>query len=139
MENIRINLDSFSQEEQIKINILLKIAQKLNEDHILWALGGSLMLRFRGLQVNFNDIDIIISKECIDRIGNSINSIATKMPDRDKGNYSSLFFNEYKIDDCDVDVMSEVSLVGLEYVLSLKKKISIIMLKLMTLEFFFIL
>lgn len=122
MQKIQINLDSFSLEEQAKIGILLKIAKKFNEDHIIWALGGSLMLRFKGLNVSFNDIDIIIGEESINFVEKSMNIIGEKLPERDKGIYSSLFFDEYKIDNCDVDVMSEVSLFGSEYVLSLKRE-----------------
>ena len=45
------------KEEQKKIELLQRIAQRLNEAHVQWALGASMLLYFKGITSAFHDID----------------------------------------------------------------------------------
>lgn len=45
---------------QHKLEILSQIAKKLNEGHITWAVGGSLLLYFKGIVDEFHDIDLMV-------------------------------------------------------------------------------
>ena len=42
---------------QEKIQLLLRIAHRLNEAHVEWALGASMLLYFKGITSEFHDID----------------------------------------------------------------------------------
>lgn len=44
---------------QHKLEILSQIAKKLNEGHVTWAVGGSLLLYFKGIVDEFHDIDLM--------------------------------------------------------------------------------
>ena len=58
-------------EKQKKIELLQKIAHRLNEAHVQWALGASMLLYFKGITSEFHDIDLLVSEhdaECVRRI-----------------------------------------------------------------------
>lgn len=45
-------------ELQKKIELLQRIAQRLNEAHVQWALGASMLLYFKGITSAFHAIDL---------------------------------------------------------------------------------
>ena len=49
------------KEEQKKIELLQKIAHRLNEAHVQWALGASMLLYFKGITSAFHDIDLMVA------------------------------------------------------------------------------
>lgn len=56
------------KEEQKKIELLQKIAHRLNEAHVQWALGASMLLYFKGITSEFHDIDLMVADhdaECV--------------------------------------------------------------------------
>ena len=56
------------KEEQKKIELLQKIAHRLNEAHVQWALGASMLLYFKRITPVFHDIDLLVSEhdaECV--------------------------------------------------------------------------
>lgn len=44
-------------------NCLVRVARRLNEENITWALGASMLLYYKGLVPKANDIDIVIALE----------------------------------------------------------------------------
>ena len=46
---------------QEKLDVLSKLAAKFNKEGIVWAVGGSLLLYFKGYVENFNDLDIMVA------------------------------------------------------------------------------
>ena len=53
---------------QEKIQLLLKIAHRLNEAGVEWALGASMMLYFKDITSDFHDIDLMVvdrDAECV--------------------------------------------------------------------------
>ena len=55
-------------EQQKKIELLQKIAHQLNEAHVQWALGASMLLYFKGITSAFHDIDLMVADhdaECV--------------------------------------------------------------------------
>lgn len=49
------------KEEQKKIELLQKIAHRLNEAHVQWALGASMLLYFKSITSEFHDIDLMVA------------------------------------------------------------------------------
>lgn len=53
---------------QEKIQLLLRIAHRLNEAHVEWDLGASMLLYFKGITFEFHDIDLMVAErntECV--------------------------------------------------------------------------
>ena len=55
-------------EIQKKIELLKRIAQRLNEAHVQWALGASMLLYFKGITSALHDVDLMVADhdaECV--------------------------------------------------------------------------
>ncbi len=93
-----------------KIELLKKIAHQFNESNIVWALGASMLLYFKGIASDFNDIDLMIADsdvECVRRILSEMGEIKPPNPD---SMYQTKTFMEFIIDYIDVDVMAGFSI-----------------------------
>ena len=55
---------------QKKMNVLQKIAAEFNKDNLLWAIGASLLLYFKGVAEVFHDIDIMVDEKDVERCKN---------------------------------------------------------------------
>ena len=60
---------------QEKIQLLLKIAHRLNEAGVEWSLGASMMLYFKDITSDFHDIDLMV----VDRDAECVRTILSEM------------------------------------------------------------
>lgn len=86
--------------------VLSYIGEKLNNENIFWAVGGSIVLNHYGLVDSPNDIDIIVHKKDIEALDNILKSLGDKKKREETKVYSTEYFYEYNICDVDIDVMS---------------------------------
>ena len=111
---------------QEKIQLLLKIAHRLNEAGVEWALGASMMLYFKDITSNFHDIDLMV----VDRDAECVRTILSEMgesfPSASIPNpmYRAKTFMEFFIDSVEVDVMAGFAIVkdGKLYDCALRKE-----------------
>jgi len=86
---------------------LIKIANKLNQHNIHWALGGSLMLLHHGLADDAHDIDLMVTIEDFTTASGVLDALGIGMKKRDESSlYQTEHFVEYKVDGYDVDLMA---------------------------------
>ena len=111
---------------QEKIQLLLKIAHRLNEAGVEWALGASMMLYFKGITSDFHDIDLMVADcdaECVRTI---LSEMGESCPSDLAPNpmYRTKTFMEFLIDSIDVDVMAGFAIVkdGTVYDCALRKE-----------------
>jgi hypothetical protein len=93
--------------------VLVKIAKKLNKADITWALGGSVMLKLRGLPVKPNDIDLLVSLEDVEKADRVIQNLCQSRQNnshKKDENYATQFFCQYKVDGIDLDLMAGFTL-----------------------------
>lgn len=107
-----------------KFAVLLKIAHVLNENQVLWAVGGSMLLYFKGKTDVFHDIDLMVGEKDIEKARGlllSMGELSPEHPDNESGKYKTRHFLEFHIDGVDVDVMAGLVIVrdGKEYDCSL--------------------
>lgn len=107
-----------------KIEILKKIAKEFNKNEITWAVGGSLLLYFKGIVNEFNDIDIMISEEDIEKTENILLSFGNLQQNTLNSKYKSKKFMEFTIEKVDFDIIGGFIIVknNLEYYFPLKKQ-----------------
>ncbi|MCF7930584.1 MAG: hypothetical protein K9L02_03630 [Acholeplasmataceae bacterium] len=86
---------------------LLLIAQKLNSEGIMWALGGSSVLKKHELVETVNDIDILVSKKDIEKANQILSNIGTKIEVQPNPNYLTTYFYSYIIMKFKVDLMCD--------------------------------
>jgi 8-oxo-dGTP pyrophosphatase MutT (NUDIX family) len=94
-----------------KRQVLLKIAKTLNDQHITWAIGGSLLLYLHELTDHFNDIDIMTTEADVHRIDSILSALGTKKTPSIHSKYETKFFYEFEIDGVDIDVMAGMVIV----------------------------
>mgnify|MGYP002348896486 CR=1 FL=1 len=105
-----------------KLLVLKKIASCFNSSQITYALGGSLMLNLRGIQVDYHDIDLMVTLSGSLKADRLLQCLGTKLPKRNNDDYTTEFFGEYVIDGVDVDLMADVSKENPFFVFSLEEK-----------------
>ena len=100
-----------------KLKVLTDIAKRLNENNIKWGVGASLLLYLKGITDTFQDIDIMVTAEDVDRLRITLSEIGKMQPSNPNKMYRTRHFYEFVIDGVDVDVMEGFVIVkdGLEY------------------------
>lgn len=104
-----------------KQSILRKLAKKFNEEDLLWALGASTMLYLRGRIPTFEDLDLFVSEEDVQKAQRILSSHGRLLPKEKSPLYASRHFSSYLIDGLQVDLISGFTLLyqGKEYVFPL--------------------
>lgn len=109
------------KESDEKLKVLSNIAHILNENEIVWAVGGSLLLYFKGKTDVFHDIDLMVCEDNIEELKKLLLPMGVLLPPNPNEQYKTRHFLEFKINDIDVDVMAGFVIVkdGKEYDCSL--------------------
>lgn len=94
-----------------KITVLLKIAQALNDEKVVWNLGGSCMLYFRTVLEAFNDIDIVVRETDIEAVKSLMAMFGEKKIRNFDERYKTRYFLQYQVDGVDIDIISGFTIV----------------------------
>lgn len=89
-----------------KLSVLSKIAHVLNKNQVLWAVGGSMLLYFKGKANDFHDIDLMVGEEDVEKVRKLLSSIGELLPEHPDVQYKTRHFLEFSIEGVDVDVMA---------------------------------
>ncbi len=88
-----------------KIKALAKIAAAFNGAGIVWALGGSLMLKFYGIPCEFNDLDIIVKLEDAKRAAEILACFSTPLKTVKSEIYTSPHYYKFSCSGVEVDLI----------------------------------
>lgn len=107
-----------------KIELLIRIAHEFNKTNISWALGASMLLYFKGIIDEFNDIDLMIIEEDVDIAYKILSKMSKIKPVEPNPKYQTKIFMKFEIDMINVDVMAGFMIVNGNkvYDCSLKKE-----------------
>lgn len=111
-------------ETEHKLSVLAKVAERLNQAKVTWAVGASLLLYLKGRTDIFHDIDIMVLETDVERAKEILSQMGKLQPANPNVQYKTRVFLEYVIDGVDMDVMAGFVIVkdGQEYDCSLKKE-----------------
>jgi|LSQX01.1.fsa_nt_gb hypothetical protein len=87
-------------------NCLVRVARRLNEENITWALGASMLLYYKGLVPRANDIDLVVAFEQLELADKVLHGLGQKQAPNQHKDYATRYFAEFVIDEVDVDVMA---------------------------------
>lgn len=99
-------------EEQEKIELLKEIAHRFNAANITWALGGSMLLYFKGITTGFHDIDLMIANADVECVRKILSEMGKMQPPNPDSKYQTKTFMEFTINSIDVDVMAGFSIIS---------------------------
>jgi hypothetical protein len=107
-----------------KLTLLSQIAKELNNKNVTWAIGASVLLYFKGIVSEFNDIDIMVAEEDVDVIKEVLLSFGDIQTPNPKVKYKTKYFFEFLVDEVDIDVMAGFIIMDKdkEYYFPLKKE-----------------
>lgn len=80
---------------------------EFKKQNLFWAVGASLLLKFKGIVDDFNDIDIVIDSDDFEAADKILREIASETITKSNPKYDSRYFKTYIIDGVEIDVMSE--------------------------------
>lgn len=105
-----------------KLSVLSKIGKELNENNIVWAVGGSLLLYLKGKADEFQDIDIMVMEDNIKKLKEILQQYGDLALPNLNVQYKTRHFLEFTIDEVEVDVMAGFVIIykGKEYDCSLQ-------------------
>lgn len=107
-----------------KLKVLSAVAHELNECGIVWAVGASALLYLKNKTDHFNDIDIMVLEDDIDKLKEVLLKMGKLSPSTPAKQYRTRHFLEFTIDGIDIDVMAGFVIVqeGKEYDCSLQRE-----------------
>ena len=100
-------------EQQKKIELLQKIAHQLNEAHVQWALGASMLLYFKGITSALHDVDLMVADhdaECVRTILLEMGELRPSDPVPNPMCRTKTFM-KFLIESIEVDVMAGFAIV----------------------------
>lgn len=103
------NLQDFMscKEFEERRNLFFKIADLFDENEIVWALGCSSNLFFRGIVDDFNDYDIIVEKSSVDSAINLLSLLGGNILETGCNDCcKSYSYCHFRFGVCDVDLIS---------------------------------
>lgn len=93
------------------LHALAKTADILNENNIIWGLGGSLMLHMHGIIDNPNDIDLLVSENHAPLAGKVLDNLGERKETVHSPPFKTAFFAKYRVENTPVDVMGGYSII----------------------------
>lgn len=87
-------------------NVIFKLADHLNSNHVLWGIGGSYLLKSHSIKCEVHDLDLLISESDLEIVVEILNQIAKRKDIPFKTEYKTAFFAVYDMDGVSIDVMS---------------------------------
>ena len=103
---------------EYKLQVLKEVAEKLNKANVLWAIGSSSLLYFKGVVDTFNDFDIFISVNDVEKAKDCFDALGELQPQYyDAENFGTHTFLEYVVDGIEFDFVGGFSIIneGKEY------------------------
>ena len=87
-----------------RIPTIVKIAKQLNDKGVRYAIGGSVLLYLKGIDFNFNDLDLMIHEEDVTKVRETLSELGEYHPNNRSSN--AKVFEEFTVDGLDIDAIS---------------------------------
>lgn len=87
-------------------NIIKKIAKEFNKREVVWAIGGSYLLKRYGIDSKSNALDIMVSEDTIVKALKIMDEFAVKQIVTDSEHFHSDFYEEYIFEGQAVNIVS---------------------------------
>ncbi len=96
-----------------KFEVLKSVAKEFNHAGVIWALGGSMLLYFKGITSEFHDIDIMIMDDDLETVKKIMAALHGDIqPAKPNEKYRTKAFLEYVVSDVDVDIMAGLRIIS---------------------------
>ena len=94
-----------------KLKVLSRLAAEFNKENIVWAVGASGLLYFKGYVESFNDLDLMVTVDDAEKMETILNSFGSLQPS-EKGNFETRHFRKFVVDGVEVDMIGGFAIVS---------------------------
>lgn len=88
---------------------LYELARRLNSNQIHWSLGGSLMLKLRGIPMDVHDIDILVHAADFDLCCELLSQSSTELNVYESDVFKTKLYRKFKWNETEIDCMGGMS------------------------------
>ena len=88
-----------------KLKTFKKVAEALNQSRVNWGVGASLLLWFKGIVEEFDDIDLLVNLDSVLELERILKCFGNEKPQSLNAHFQSDFFKTYIIDELEFDVI----------------------------------
>ncbi len=92
------------------LTVLCQIARSLNENYILWAVGGSMLLNRHGLIDQPGDIDLLVSLDDVEEADALMNRFGPRKLQEKSELYLTEHFSEHTVSGYEIDMMAGLAI-----------------------------
>ena len=96
---------------QDKLDTLSKLAAEFNKENLVWAVGASLLLYFKGYVEEFNDLDIMVTGDDALKMEAILSSFGNLQPST-KENFETKYFRKFAVNGVEVDMIGGFAIVS---------------------------
>ncbi|MEI7883850.1 MAG: hypothetical protein WCI30_00695 [Clostridia bacterium] len=89
-----------------KLTLLSQIAKELNNRNLTWAIGASMLLYFKGIVSEFQDIDIMVTEDEIAIVKEVLLAFGKLQAPKPNVSYKTKHFLEFQVNGVDIDIMA---------------------------------
>ena len=82
-----------------RLPIIVKIAEAMNKAGVRYAIGGSALLVLKGIDFSFNDLDLMVHEEDVEKAKEVLRGLGEYHPN--DGHSSAKIFEEFTVDGLD--------------------------------------
>jgi len=96
---------------------LIKLAHLLNSNNINWAVGGSTLLKLRGIEIMAHDIDIMIHESDFEMACELLKHMCCECETKESNVFRTKFYRKFNWDGMEIDCMSGmcINLMDMEF------------------------
>ncbi len=81
------------------------IAKEFNKRELTWAIGGSYLLKRYGIEIGFDQLDIMVSEDSIEEVNKIMSELAEKLEVENNDNYQTDYYSSYQMVDQTINII----------------------------------
>ena len=85
--------------------IIELLAKEFNKRNLTWAIGGSFLLKRYGINIDFDELDIMVSEDSVEEINKVMNEIALKLEVVNNENYQTDYYSCYQMENHTINII----------------------------------
>ena len=93
-----------------KLELLAELAGEFNRHNLVWAVGASVLLYFKGCVEDFYDLDILVQHSDAEKMEEILSRYGELQPSTAK-NFATKYFREFIVQDVEIDMIGGFAIV----------------------------
>lgn len=88
------------------LTTIVKVSHEMNKESIRWAVGASMMLKLRGIDIEVHDIDLMVHEDDFELAHSCLLSFCEEIRVESSNLFKTRYFKRYSYMNTEIDLMS---------------------------------